>query len=401
MPRPSSWKRRVIISLVTALLAAACTGPAAAPSGAPIPIGLIAPLSGGSAASGEAIQRGMVLAMDEINAAGGVLGRPLTLVTRDVANDPQAGVAALQELIDQEGIVAVFGGLFSPVMLAQLDLLHTRQIPLINPWGSVSGITRNGRTPNFAFRVSVSDIYADEFLARYAYEVVGVRRPAIIADTTAWGDSNIAGLTEWLGQLGLTAVQVQRFAQGDTNMSAQVQVMMEADADAVLMIANAPEGAAIIRAMSASGWKAPVISHWGISGGQFVDLAGVENVEGIYTLQSYSFLSPQSPLGERVLAAYHARFQTREADEVRAPVGVAHGYDGVHLLARAIAQANSTAGDQIRAALEALGPYEGLVKRYDPAFTADQHDALLAEDYLMTVWRNGQLAPAPQPRLTP
>ncbi|MBI3325342.1 MAG: ABC transporter substrate-binding protein [Nitrospinae bacterium] len=84
----------------------------------PITIGLIAPLSGGLDASGEAIQRGMLLALDELNRDGGVLGRPLALLARDVPNDPQAGVVALRELLEQHAIVAVFGGIFSPVMLA-------------------------------------------------------------------------------------------------------------------------------------------------------------------------------------------------------------------------------------------------------------------------------------------
>jgi len=146
-------------------------------------------------------------------------------------------------------------------------------------------------------------------------------------------------------------------------------------------------------------WKIPVISHWGISGGEFVPLAGVENAEGVFTLQTYSFLGTQSALGERVIKNYHRRFQTRTAAEIRAPVGVAHGYDGVHLLALAIRQAASSDGPKVRAALENLGAYDGLVKRYAPAFTPERHDALIAADYLMAVWRNGQLLPAPQPRL--
>lgn len=391
-------KLRLISCLSVMLVLAGCQPTASQP---PIPIGLIAPLSGGSAASGEAIQRGMLLAIDEVNQAGGVLGRPLTLLSRDVANDPDAGVKALNDLIDQERIVAVFGGLFSPVMLRQLDVVHQRQVPLINPWGSVTGITDNGRTPNFAFRVSVSDKYADEFLVRYAKEVVGAQRPAIIADTSPWGDSNVAGLTEWAQKTGLTVVAVERFAQGDTDMSAAVERLQAAGADAVWLIANAPEGAAIVRARAVLAWDVPIVSHWGISGGQFVENAGTENAEGVLTLQTYSFYGPQTPKGEALIRAYHARFKTQTVTDIRAPVGVAHGYDGVHLLARAMAKAGSTDGEQIRLALESLEPYDGLVKRYAPAFSADRHDALIADDYLMAVWQNGQLIPAPHPRLGP
>jgi branched-chain amino acid transport system substrate-binding protein len=386
------------------LLACALAGPVlaacglGAPAAPPVKVGLIAPLSGGSAASGEAIQRGLVLAIDEVNHAGGVLGRPLELVARDVANDPPAGVAALRELIEQHGIVAVFGGIFSPVMLAQLDLIHEARVPLLNPWGSVTGITGHDRVPNYAFRVAVSDGYADEFLARYALQT-GVRRPGIIADTSAWGDSNVTGLLIWLRRLGADPVAVERFGQGDMNMIEQLERLRAAGADGLLMIANAAEGGAIVRAMVTLGWTVPVVSHWGITGGPFVERAGVIYADGVLTLQTYSFFGPQTARGEAVARAYHSRFGTRSAEEIQAPSGVADAYDALHLLARAIRQAGAADGPRVRDALERLEPYDGLIKRYAPAFTPQRHDALLAEDYLMATWRDGRLVPAERPRL--
>jgi branched-chain amino acid transport system substrate-binding protein len=367
----------------------------------PLTVGLVAPMSGPSGASGEAIQRGMLLAVEEINAAGGALGRPLAVVTRDVKNDPPAGDAALRDLSQRDHIIAVFGGIYGPVMLGQLDALHELKIPLINAWSSVPGITDNGRAPNYAFRVSASDYYADEFLARYAVQVVGTQRPGVLADTTAWGDANVAGLNTWLGQLGRLPVAVERFDQGDTNMTRQLTRLRDAGADALVMIPDAADGAAIARGLVALGWKVPVVSHWGISGGAFVDRAGVENVEDVLTLQTYSFAGPQSPKGQQVLAAYHKQFGTRRTEEVQAQVGVAHGYDGMHLLTMALRQAGSAEGPGVRAALEQLPAYDGLVKRYAPAFTPTDHDALHAEDYLMAVWRGGRLVPADRPRIAP
>ncbi len=392
--------QKIAISLLASvlLILAACRSGA---SNQPIKVGLIAPFTGGSAASGEAIHRGMILAADEINRSGGVLGRPIEIVTRDVANDPQAGVDALAELVDRENIVAIFGGIFSPVMMAQLDLVHTKQLPLIDPWGSASGITQNGRAPNYAFRVSVSDVYADEFLARYALDVVGIHKPAIIADNTSWGEANLAGLRQWFQQRGVAPVTAERFDQGDKNMSRQVRAMRDAGADSVLMVANAPEGAAIVKAMGALGWHVPVISHWGISGGQFVEDAGVDNAEGVYTLQTFTFLGNLSPQAEALKNAYFARFNAQTVDQIRASEGVVHGYDGLQLLARAIQKAGTTEGSRVREALEQPVIYDGIVKRYNAPFSADRHDALVAVDYMMTVWKTGQLVPAPTPRLRP
>jgi len=387
---------RLCSGLLSLWLVSCTGGREAAPA---IPIGLIAPLSGSLAAAGQAIQRGMLLALDEINREGGVLGRPLTLVVRDVDNDPPAGVAALQELVHQHGIVAVFTGTFSPVILAQLDAIHALHLPLINPLGSVTAIVKNGRRPNYAFRIAMSDEYANEFLVRYALEVVGARHPGIIADTTAWGDSNVAGLTTWLAQLGASTAGVERFDQGETAMHRALSRLRAAGADGLLLVATAPEAAAIIRGMVVLGWKVPVISHSGTSVGRFVEQAGIANAEGVLTLQTFSFVGPLSPKAEAVLRTYHARFGTRRVEEVSVPIAVASSYDGVHLLARAIRQAGSTEGAKIREALEHLDPYDGLIKRYAPAFTAQYHDALRAEDYLMAVWREGRLVPAAQPKL--
>lgn len=389
----------VLSLLLIAPLSSSCT---VLTNGEPIKVGLIAPLSGPSAASGEAIQRGMLLAMDEINGAGGVLGRPLQLVARDIPNDPEAGVAALRELVKEEQIVAVFGGIFSPVMMAQLDAIHELKVPLINPWGSMAAITRNGHTPNYAFRVSVSDLYADEFLVRYALTVIGATHPAILADTSDWGKANVAGLQAWFTQLGVsesTVAGTEHFDQGDSNMTSQLERLRANGADTLIMVANAPEGAAIVRGLATLGWQVPIVSHWGVSGGNFAEMAGKEFAEGVMTLQTFSFAGELSAKAQQVLAAYQERFDANSWEEVEAPVGVVHGYDGLHLLAQAIRQAGTTAGPALQAALENLAPVDGLVTRYAPAFTVDRHDALLAKDYLMAVWRNGILVPATPPRL--
>jgi branched-chain amino acid transport system substrate-binding protein len=241
------------------LLLMSCTGSREAETA--IKVGLIAPLSGYRAPSGEAIQRGMLLAIDEVNREGGVLGRPLALVVDDVENDPLAGVAALQELVQRERIVAVFTGTFTTVILAQLDSIHARQIPLISPLGSVTTITQKGGVPNYAFRTTMSDEYANEFMVRYTLDVVDARRPGRIADTTAWGNSNVDGVSHWLDRLARPAASIERFGQGETSMRPQLVRLRAAGADALILVANAPEAAAIIRGMITLGWKVLVVSH--------------------------------------------------------------------------------------------------------------------------------------------
>src|SRR3989442_1368061 len=110
----------------------------------PIKVALVAAMSGGSALSGEAIKRGLSVAIDEINANGGLLGgRKVELVVRDEEGNPSKGVTAARDVIEREGAVAVFGGLHSPVGLAMLPVFHELKVPYVGTWAAATGITRD------------------------------------------------------------------------------------------------------------------------------------------------------------------------------------------------------------------------------------------------------------------
>ena len=140
--------KRASVMLVVALLgllALAGVLPAQPP---PIRLGLAAAVSGGSAASGEAIKRGLSIALDEVNARGGLLGgRKLELVVRDDEGNPQKGVTIARELVEREKVAAVFGGLHTTVALAQVPVWHELSTPYVGTWAAGTNITRNGRTP--------------------------------------------------------------------------------------------------------------------------------------------------------------------------------------------------------------------------------------------------------------
>jgi branched-chain amino acid transport system substrate-binding protein len=142
------------------------------------------------------------------------------------------------------------------------------------------------------------------------------------------------------------------------------------------------------------GWKVPVISHWGISGGRFPELAG-PTAGDAHFVQTYSFFGKQSPVGERVLAALKKKYpQVKGPQEIFAPVGTANAYDAMHLLGLAIEQAKSTDADAVRTALEDLKtPYEGLIKTYSHPFTVDNHDALGPDDYVMVRYDGDKIVP--------
>ena len=377
-----------------AIVGVAALAGAPAAQQAPIKVGLAAAVSGGSAASGEAIKRGLSIAIDEVNARGGLLGgRKLELVVRDDEGNPQKGVTIARELVEREKVVAVFGGLHTTVALAQVPVWHELKTPYMGAWAAGTNITRNGQSPNYVFRVSANDDYVDRFLSRYAVETMKKSKPGLLLENTPWGQSNETGLTKWFGEKGVKAVGVERFNWGDPDMSPQLLRLKSAGADHIVLVANAPEGAQVLRSKAKLGWDTAMISHWGISGGRFAELTG-DLSEGVTFLQTYTFFGKQNERGQYVLKMLREKHGIKEPGDVIAPVGTANAYDGLHLLALAIEQAGATDGSKVRDALESLkSEYKGLIKSYRRPFSPEQHDALTDEDYVMVVWKGGKIVP--------
>ena len=383
-----------MLSIALAALALVVSGPGLHAQSAPVKLGLSAAVSGGSAASGEAIKRGLLIAIDEINAKGGVLGgRKLELVVRDDEGNPAKGVVIARELVEREQVAAVFGGLHTTVALAQVPVWHELKTPYMGAWAAGTNITRNGQKPNYAFRVSANDDYVDKFLARYATQRLKRGKPGFLLENTAWGQSNEVGLTKWFGDQGVKAVGIEKFNWNDPDMSPQLLRLKNGGADLVVLVANAPEGAQVVKSRAKVGWAVPILSHWGISGGRFAELTG-DLSDGVTFIQTYSFFGQQNARGQYVLKQLAEKFGVKGPEEVIAPVGTANAYDALHLVALAIEQAKSTDGAKVRDALEDLkGEYAGLLKTYRRPFTPDQHDALTDQDYVMVVWRGGKIVP--------
>jgi branched-chain amino acid transport system substrate-binding protein len=370
--------------------------PALAQGGEPIRIGHVAALTGPSAQSGEAITRGLQLAIDEINTRGGVLGRKLELVQRDDESVPPKGLIAARELIFKEKVAALFGGIDTPVSLAIVPLVNKEKVPFIGVWAAGTGITRNGAKPNYVFRVSAVDTLVDVKLLKYAGEKFGAKKIGLMLINNPWGESNEKGLVEAdKADPAVEIVGIGKFESNDVDMVPQLTRLKEAGAEALILVTNTPPGAQMMKSRERMGWKVPVVSHWGISGGRFPELAGPTAGE-VHFVQTYSFFGKLNPTGERVLAALKKKYpEIKGPQDIFAPVGTANAYDAMHLLAAAIQQAGSTEGDKIRVALETLKtPVEGLIKTYTQPFSQDDHDALGPGDYIMVRYEGEKIVPA-------
>ena len=189
MTAKSLWQANRAARAMMAGAAFALFGTASAFAADPIKIGQVAALSGASAQSGEAITRGLMLAIDEINAKGGLLGgRMLELVQRDDESSPPKGLIAARELIP-ENVAVVFGGIDSPVSLAMMPVLNKEKRIYMGVWAAATGITRNGANPNYAFRVSAVDVLVDVKLLKFAHRKFGAKKAGLMLINNPWGQS--------------------------------------------------------------------------------------------------------------------------------------------------------------------------------------------------------------------
>lgn len=373
-------------SLFGALALAACLSPAAAEP-PPVLIGLDAEFGHKTSTSAQAIQQGIEIAIDEINAAGGVLGgRKLALVTRDNRSIPAIGVDNLRELAAMPDVVGVFGGKFSPVILEWLPVAQELGVLILDPWGSADPITDRKYHPSYSFRLSLKDAWAAPVMLKFARQQRGASRVGILLPNTGWGRSNRNALTTASGAAGVSIVGERWYNWGDQSLLEQYRELRAAGAQAVVLVANETEGSLLVREVAAlpQGERLPIISHWGVTGGAFAEMAGsaLDQVD-FAVVQTFSFIGLDTPIAKRVLAALKTRYGVPGPEQVRAPVGVAHAYDLTHLLARAIARAGSADRAKVRDALEQLPAYRGLVRNYERPFTPDRHDALSPEQVFM------------------
>ncbi|MDM0043516.1 ABC transporter substrate-binding protein [Variovorax dokdonensis] len=388
----SMLARRTLISSAIALAAATLSGAALAAD--TIKIGLVTAMSGQSALAGEAISRGMQVAIDEVNAKGGLLGgRKLELVRRDDEANPAKGVIAARELIFKEKVAVLFGGLDTPVSMAIVPLANQEKVPFMGPWAAGTGITKNSGNPNFAFRVSAMDEIVDVAMLQYAQKNFKTTKPGLILVNNPWGESNEKGLKAAMAAKGVTPAGIEKYEGNDLDMVPQLTRLKAAGADTLFLVGNVGPSAQVVKSLDRMGWKVPVVSHWGPAGGRFSELAG-PNAKEVHFVQTYSFFGKQSPVGQKVVKELMAKYPAiKGPDDITPAVGVANAYDAVHLSALAIAAAGSTEGDAVRQGFYKIGRYEGLIKTYDKPFTPDQHDALGPNDYVWAQFIDNRIVP--------
>lgn len=383
--KASSWSRVLrqwfVVGASCLVATAAC-----AQAAKPIRIGFIGPFSGPSSDFGVPMLNGAQLAVDEINAAGGYLGRRIELVIKDDTANPDVGLQRTQEIM-QEGVVATIGFCNTGVAMKSLDLFQNAQSPLIVPCATGTPITAKYPAPeSYIFRTSPRDALQAPFVVE---DIVsrGWTRVAILADKTGYGEAGMNDVIKALAGFELKPVYIGRFDIGVKDLRDEVKAAQEAGANVVFSYTVGAEAAVIAKARQSLKWNVPQVGAWPLSFPAYIHGAK-DAAEG--SLMAQTFIG--EPSNERrvaFLSAYARRYAT---DRIAVPMAAAQAYDTVYLLSYALLSIRNgdLSGSNVKYALENMKRvYYGVVTTHDQPFSRDDKDAISKNMLVMGVVRNG------------
>lgn len=347
---------RFFAAAALSLLAFGCSGPAVAPPDAgppkpkPIKIGEYGSLTGGTATFGQSTKKGVDLAIDEINAAGGVKGRPLQVLVEDDQGRPEEAAQVVQKLINQDKVVAVLGEVASSRSLAAAPICQQAGIPMITPSSTNEQVTLVG---DYIFRVCFIDPFQGEVCAKFARENLAAKSAAILKDIRNDYSVGLAkSFNETFTALGGRIAAEVAYSEGDKDFRGQLTQIKSSKPDIIFVPGYYTEAGLIAQQAREQGLTQPLLGGDGWESPKLLEIGGTA-LEGSYYCNHY-FAGAPIPRIQEFSKKYQARYG-EEPDSI-----AALAYDAAKLLAISMEKAPSLAGSDIRDVLATTAGYEGV-----------------------------------------
>ncbi|TFZ01400.1 ABC transporter substrate-binding protein [Ramlibacter rhizophilus] len=383
-------KRFVAACLALVSLTALAQAPDNAPvfSGPPLKLGVIGPFTGPSADFGVPMLNGVRMAVDEINAVGGYLGRRIDLVVQDDKADPPTGLAGAKALA-QEKVFATIGFCNTGVAMAALDVFQQNQMPLIVPCAAGSPVTTKfPPADSYVFRTSARDGIQSDFVVADLVKR-GWTKVAIFADTTPYGQSGRADVKKALALRKLEPVYEANFALGTTDLTSELRAAREAGANVIFTYTVGKENAAVALSRQALKWNVPLVGGWPLSFPFFIDGAG-RAAEGALMAQTF-IAEPSNERRAAFLAGYARKYKVRR---IPVPMAAAQAYDAAYILLYSMFNIRNgdLSGPRLKAALENMQrTYYGVVATYERPFSPQEKDAIVPTMMVMGQVKDGAI----------
>ena len=372
---------------VAVALAVSLCGLASAVHAQDIKIGYNADQSAsGTAELGTAGRWAFEAAIEDLNKAGGILGRKVVGIIRDDLGAPPKSIQIMNELIDNEKVDAVVGSANSGNALAWLHIPQQKKVPVMVSIATATEITkRYAKEPqNYLFRVSMVDREQVALLVAYAVKASKGQKIAILADSTGYGQGGTRDAIEVLALHNVKPVLVEKYGPKDTDMTSQLTKIREAGADTVIIYGIADGSGHVLRSMEKIDYLPTTLGTWGNLSSLLPRIAGSKLAEHLILAASTTEDSnaKTKALGERV----RKNFPTLTTFACSAQT-----YDSVMLLAAAMRLANSTDGEKVAAALEQVSGVQGMIKTYDKPFSKTDHEGLGVADFYLAKWKGSSV----------
>jgi branched-chain amino acid transport system substrate-binding protein len=316
-----------------------------------IRIGEFASLTGKEAAFGQSSHKGTQLAIEEANAAGGVLGKKIELVTED--NQSKAGESAtvVKKMISRDKVVALLGEVASSRSLEAAPICQAAKVPQISPSSTNPAVTETG---DYIFRVCFIDPFQGVVMAKFAKDTLKVRKVAVL---TSVSSAYSVGLAKYFKERfvadGGTIALEQKYAEGDKDFKAQLTAIKAAGVEGVFVPGYYTEAALICKQARDLGLQLPVFGGDGWEAPQLIEIGGAA-MEGTYFSTHYS-AENRTPAITAFLEKFRKRFNNETPDAM-----AALGYDSAMVLIDAIRRAGSAESAKIRDALAGTKGYVGV-----------------------------------------
>lgn len=326
-------------------------GTAGTPSAGVIPVGEFASLTGKEAAFGQSSHKGTALAIDEINAAGGVLGKQLKLIYEDNRSTPGESATIVKKLISRDNVVAILGEVASGRSLEAAPICQENKIPQISPSSTAPRVTEMG---DYIFRVCFIDPFQGTVMAKFAKDKLKVKQVALLYDVAA---PYSVGLAKYFRERftadGGTIVIEKSFNSGDKDFKAQLTAIKAANPQGIFVPCYYTEAALIVVQARQLGINVPIFGGDGWEAPELLQFGGAA-MEGTYYSTHYS-AEDAAPAVQRFVTKFKAKNNNEVPDAM-----AALGYDSAYVLADAIKRAGATDGPKLRDALAATKGFDGV-----------------------------------------
>lgn len=318
-----------------------------------IKIALSAPFTGLGSILGEYIKEGALLAVDEINAAGGVNGAKFDLVVYDDQANASTAATVVRRALYDDNAVAIFGPNMSSAVIGVHPLAQQAMKPMLV--GATSPSFRYDKVKNdYLFRLRADDGVKVAQQVKYIVENLKAKKPGVIYGSTDYCTSALAVAKESFTKYGIQIVAMEQMKEGDKDATGQILKLKNAGIDVLVGLTHEPEGAVAVKQARQLKLDVPIVgfSAWGVPA--FTDLAG-EAAVGVVSVQGFN-PADTSPVVKKFVDAYKAKWGKEPSDPAQCY------YDGVYVLKKAIEAAGSTDSAKIAEALKKI-EYNGVQGR--------------------------------------